>query len=201
MQGNRLLVIFSAVTLLACGKSEPPAAVVPPVPQAPAVAEPAPAPPAPVEGTPRGATEPLAPPAATLPVAPPAPATAAAPKAAPSAVKPAQAPAKPSPPVAASPAPAAEPVSQPPASAPGPDLAHGPQIYRQACAFCHDKGVAGAPKSGDAAAWSPRLAQGMDTLYASALKGKGAMPAKGGNPALADSEVKAAVEFLAAQSR
>lgn len=88
-----------------------------------------------------------------------------------------------------------------PASAARPDLAHGEQIYRQACAFCHDKGIAGAPKTGDAAAWTPRLAQGMDGLYASALRGKGAMPAKGGNPSLADADVKAAVDYLAAQSR
>jgi cytochrome c5 len=85
-------------------------------------------------------------------------------------------------------------------SAAKPDLTHGQQIYRQACAFCHDKGVAGAPKTGDAAAWSPRLAQGMDTLYASALRGKGAMPAKGGNPSLVDADVKAAVDYLAAQA-
>ena len=88
-----------------------------------------------------------------------------------------------------------------PASAAKPDLAHGEQIYRQACAFCHDKGIAGAPKTGDAVAWAPRLAQGMDGLYASALRGKGAMPAKGGNPSLADADVKAAVDYLAAQSR
>ena len=92
-------------------------------------------------------------------------------------------------------------VSEPAPSAPKADLAHGQQIYRQACAVCHDKGLAGAPKLGDAAVWSARLAQGMDVLNASALRGKGAMPAKGGNPSLADADVKAAVEFIAAQSR
>ncbi|NDP47539.1 MAG: cytochrome c5 family protein [Sulfuriferula multivorans] len=85
--------------------------------------------------------------------------------------------------------------------APKPDLAHGQQIYRQSCAVCHDKGIAGAPKPGDTPAWSARLAQGMDVLYSTALLGKGAMPAKGGNPSLADSDVKAAVDFMAAQSR
>ena len=109
-----------------------------------------------------------------------------------------------------SPTPNSEPVAPAAASAPadttpGPaarsDLAHGQQIYRQSCAFCHDKGVAGAPVIGDAAAWSPRLAKGMDALYASALRGKGAMPAKGGNPALADDNVKAAVNYLGAQAR
>ena len=100
-------------------------------------------------------------------------------------------------PAAASPT---SPVETPSAAA-SPDLAHGQQIYGQACAYCHDRGVAGAPKTGDAAAWNPRLAQGMDTLYAVALRGKGAMPAKGGNPALTDTSVKAAVDYLVAQSR
>jgi cytochrome c5 len=77
----------------------------------------------------------------------------------------------------------------------------GQKIYRQACAFCHDKGAAGAPKTGDTAAWGPRLAQGMDTLYTVALRGKGAMPARGGNPSLSDPDVKAAVDYMVAQSR
>jgi cytochrome c5 len=92
-------------------------------------------------------------------------------------------------------------VSEAAPATPKPDLAHGQQIYRQTCAFCHDKGVAGAPKTGDAGAWSPRVAQGIDTLYASALHGKGAMPAKGGNPSLMDADVKAAVDYLTAQAR
>jgi cytochrome c5 len=37
----------------------------------------------------------------------------------------------------------------------------------------------------------------MDALYATALKGKGAMPPKGGNLSLADADVKAAVDYLA----
>lgn len=81
------------------------------------------------------------------------------------------------------------------------DLVHGQTIYRQACAFCHDKGVAGAPRTGDAAAWAPRIAQGRDTLHAVAVRGKGAMPAKGGNPALGEADVHAAVDFMIAQSR
>ena len=65
-----------------------------------------------------------------------------------------------------------------------------------ACAVCHAAGVAGAPKLGDKAAWAPRLKQGKDALYASALKGKGAMPPKGGNTALSDEAVKAAVDHM-----
>jgi cytochrome c5 len=72
----------------------------------------------------------------------------------------------------------------------------GKKIYEAACGACHGAGVAGAPKAGDKAAWAPRLKSGASTLYASALKGKGAMPAKGGSAALADAEVKAAVDHL-----
>ena len=72
----------------------------------------------------------------------------------------------------------------------------GAEIYKSVCSACHDSGAAGAPKAGDKAAWAPRLKSGANTLYASVLKGKGAMPAKGGNAALADAEVKAAVDHL-----
>ena len=73
----------------------------------------------------------------------------------------------------------------------------GKKIYDTTCVACHGAGVAGAPKAGDQAAWAPRLKAGMNALYANALKGKNAMPAKGGNAALADAEVNAAVDYLA----
>ena len=77
----------------------------------------------------------------------------------------------------------------------------GEEIYKTMCSACHASGAAGAPKAGDKAAWAPRLKTGMDALYASALKGKGAMPAKGGNAALADADIKAAVSYLAGQAK
>lgn len=178
MKYATLLLAFSVTSLIACGQSED--------------TRPAPAADA-------------APPAAPVQQTEPVPVTAAEPE-----VPTAPAPTLPPPsPPAVQPAAASEPVPQqqttsaaPAATGnPAPDLAHGQQIYRQACAFCHDKGVAGAPKVGDAEAWSPRLAQGLETLYRVSLNGKGAMPAKGGNPALADSDVKAAVDFIVAQSR
>lgn len=184
-----LLIVVSTVSLLACGPSDtaaPPAAeatvadgagttpeLAPPVIEAPAVEPFTPEPSVAIE-------------AEAAPQTPPAPVAAA-----------------PSTPAAAQPKPAApapEPAAKA-ASAPAADLVHGQQIYRQACAFCHDKGVAGAPKTGDAASWGPRLAQGMDALYTASLRGKGAMPAKGGNPALSDGDVKAAVDYMVAQSR
>lgn len=74
--------------------------------------------------------------------------------------------------------------------------ADGKKVYDATCTACHGAGVAGAPKAGDKTAWAPRLKTGANALYASALKGKGAMPAKGGNAALADADVKAAVDYL-----
>jgi len=81
----------------------------------------------------------------------------------------------------------------------------GEQVYQQACAACHATGVAGAPKTGDAAAWTDRIGQGDETLYDHAINGfqgqAGMMPAKGGNPNLSDDEVRAAVDYMVGESR
>ena len=77
----------------------------------------------------------------------------------------------------------------------------GKSTYDTACVVCHGAGVAGAPKQGDKAAWAPRVAQGIPALHASALKGKGAMPPKGGNAALSDDAVKAAVDYMVAAAK
>jgi len=74
----------------------------------------------------------------------------------------------------------------------------GKATYDAVCAACHGTGVAGAPKLGDKVAWAPRLKQGVDAMHASAMKGKGAMPPKGGNLTLPDAEVNAAVDYLLA---
>jgi cytochrome c5 len=71
----------------------------------------------------------------------------------------------------------------------------GEALYKQVCVACHAAGVAGAPKLGDKAAWAPRLPQGLPVLVQNAIKGKGAMPPKGGSAA-SDADVKAAVEFM-----
>src|SRR5207302_1675080 len=77
----------------------------------------------------------------------------------------------------------------------------GEQVYKAVCTNCHQTGVAGAPKLGDKAAWAPHLMHGTAGLLQSALKGKGAMPPKGGNPSLSDDDVRAAVEFMVSQSK
>jgi cytochrome c5 len=75
-------------------------------------------------------------------------------------------------------------------------LARGESVYGNACMACHMVGVLGAPKLGDQAAWSSRLAQGVDALYANAINGKGGMPAKGGRLDLSDADVRAAVDYM-----
>ena len=77
----------------------------------------------------------------------------------------------------------------------------GKKVFDGVCTACHTAGVAGAPKFGDKAAWAPRIATGMDTLVNVALHGKGAMPPKGGNPALSDAEIRAAVEYMVSHSK
>ena len=79
--------------------------------------------------------------------------------------------------------------------------ADGKSTYDKTCMACHSTGAAGAPKLGDKAAWAPRLKQGIAALHASALKGKGAMPPKGGNTGLPDDAVKAAVDYMAAAAK
>lgn len=124
----------------------------------------------------------------------------AAPKAqaAPAAAAPAPAPSPA--PVAAAPAPAVAPAPMP-APAPAATSGVGKKIYDTACVACHASGVANAPKLGDKAAWAPRLATGLDALTASVIKGKGAMPPKGGNTSIPDADIRAAVEYMTAAAK
>jgi cytochrome c5 len=78
-------------------------------------------------------------------------------------------------------------------------LQNGQAVYTAVCAACHATGAAGAPKVGDAGAWSARIGQGYDTLVQHAVQGIRAMPAKGGNPDLDDVEVARAVVYMANQ--
>jgi cytochrome c5 len=93
-----------------------------------------------------------------------------------------------------------EPAAKAPAQKPA-AAADGKKVFDSTCTACHSTGVAGSPKLGDKAAWAPRVKQGVDALVQSALKGKGAMPPKGGNAALSDADIRAAVEFMVSQSK
>ncbi len=125
-----------------------------------------------------------APAAGSAPAAPPA----AAPKPAPK---------------AAAPAPAAKPAAAQAAkgAAGGVDLAKGKAIVTKTCFACHGTGAAGAPKIGDKAAWAPRIAQGMDTLFQHATTGLRAMPPKGTCMSCSDADLRSAIAYMVQQSK
>jgi len=77
----------------------------------------------------------------------------------------------------------------------------GEALFNSVCVACHGTGLAGAPKVGDKAAWKPRIAQGIDVLYVSAINGKNAMPPKGGAANASDADVKAAVDILVSKAK
>jgi cytochrome c5 len=77
----------------------------------------------------------------------------------------------------------------------------GEALYKQSCAVCHVAGIAGAPKAGDKAAWAPRIAQGVPVLVASVIKGKNAMPPRGGAATASDADIRAAVEYMVSQAK
>jgi cytochrome c5 len=91
------------------------------------------------------------------------------------------------------------------ASVAGVAAGDGKSVYDQSCAACHTPGVAGAPKTGDKAAWKDVIAKGNETLYANSIKGfqgkAGFMPPKGGFANLSDADVKAAVDYMVGQSK
>ncbi len=89
---------------------------------------------------------------------------------------------------AAAPAAAAEPLS-------------AEQIYQKNCMACHTTGAAGAPKLGDAAAWAPRIAQGMDAIMVNVVNGINAMPPKGLCMTCSEDELKAVVDYIIVKSQ
>ena len=81
----------------------------------------------------------------------------------------------------------------------------GKEVYDAVCFACHTPGAAGAPKFGDAAAWSVRVAKGKELLYDHAINGfmgeAGLMPPKGGRPDFADADIKSAVDYMTSNSQ
>lgn len=75
----------------------------------------------------------------------------------------------------------------------------GEELYKAVCGACHEAGVANAPKTGDKAAWAPRIGVGLDVLVKTAKAGKNAMPPKGGSDG-SDEELARAIVFMANKS-
>jgi cytochrome c5 len=77
----------------------------------------------------------------------------------------------------------------------------GEEIFNKSCTTCHSTGAAGAPKLGDAAAWGPRVEQGMETLHTHAITGIRGMPPRGLCMDCSDDEVKGAVDYMVEHSK
>lgn len=88
-----------------------------------------------------------------------------------------------------------------PLSAPGPATGDrsGADLYKAVCGACHTTGVANAPKTGDKAAWAPLISTGLNHMLEVAIKGKGAMPPRGGSDGT-DDELKRSIIYMANQS-
>jgi len=80
----------------------------------------------------------------------------------------------------------------------------GPQVYNAACLACHGAGIGGAPKTGEVALWTARIAQGQETLREHVISGyqgeAGYMPPKGGRVDLSDEEILAAMNYMLEES-
>ena len=94
-------------------------------------------------------------------------------------------------------------IDEVPQAEPHATLLSGPQVFNEACIVCHGNGIGGAPMLNDSAAWAPRIAQGMETLYLHAIEGytgsSGYMPPKGARLDLSDVEVNGAVDYMLSQ--
>ena len=76
--------------------------------------------------------------------------------------------------------------------------ADGKAVYDKSCGGCHNNM---APKLGDKEKWAPLAKQGTDALVASVIKGKGAMPPKGGAASASNDDIKAAVEYMVSKAK
>lgn len=72
----------------------------------------------------------------------------------------------------------------------------GEEIVKAKCASCHEKGEKGAPRIGDRDAWIPKVKKGLDATVRAAIRGHGAMPARGGMAEVTDEEFRSAVIYL-----
>ncbi len=77
----------------------------------------------------------------------------------------------------------------------------GEDIYNTYCSACHNAGIAGAPKMGDVAAWSDRMTEGLEHIYAEAINGVGAMPAMGTCSDCSEDDIKKTVDYILANSK
>ncbi|WP_069081810.1 c-type cytochrome [Pseudomonas sp. TCU-HL1] len=73
------------------------------------------------------------------------------------------------------------------------------QVYDSSCKLCHADPASGAPLTGDAPAWSPRIAQGVDTLLDHSINGYNGMPPMGMCMQCSEEEFLALISFMSGQ--
>ena len=86
------------------------------------------------------------------------------------------------------PAPPAQPLALAPALQP---------VYQRSCAICHAQPNTGAPLTGDAAAWAPRMAKGREVLLDHAINGFNGMPPLGACQECDEAQFTALIEYMA----
>lgn len=74
-------------------------------------------------------------------------------------------------------------------------------VYERSCLACHGRAHSGAPLTGDAQAWAPRLAKGMEALLLSSRQGLGSMPAMGLCADCSDADLRALTEFMSTKAK
>lgn len=75
------------------------------------------------------------------------------------------------------------------------------QLYGASCKQCHANPGAGAPLTGDATAWAPRLEKGMDTLLDHSINGFQAMPPLGLCMQCSEQDFRALITFMSAMPK
>lgn len=73
-------------------------------------------------------------------------------------------------------------------------------LYNRSCISCHRSGAGGAPRTGDTAAWQPRLEQGLDLLLEHTIAGYKGMPPMGMCMDCNEDQFVALIEYMAGQT-
>lgn len=75
------------------------------------------------------------------------------------------------------------------------------QLYAGSCKACHTVKDSLAPLTGDRTLWDSRWARGEEALLASAIQGKGGMPAGGQCFECTPEDLKALIAFMAGRGK
>ncbi|QRY77969.1 cytochrome c5 family protein [Pseudomonas sp. PDNC002] len=73
------------------------------------------------------------------------------------------------------------------------------KVYDSSCKLCHANPASGAPQTGDAKAWQPRVAQGADSLLDHSINGYKGMPPMGMCMQCSEEQFLALISFMSGQ--